>query len=102
VIDFSVLKSKVGGWIDDNLDHTMLLHPDDPLLKLPSVALAALFPERKPFLMPAHYPNPTAENIARLIYERSRQLLDDTDIEVYDVTVHETPNCSAEYTADFT
>jgi 6-pyruvoyl tetrahydropterin synthase/QueD family protein len=31
VIDFSVLKEKVGGWIDREWDHNMMLHVSDPL-----------------------------------------------------------------------
>lgn len=33
VVDFSVVKTKVGGWIDDYWDHNILLHPQDPLLR---------------------------------------------------------------------
>lgn len=60
VVDFSRLKQVVGGWIDQNLDHRMLLHKNDPVL---------------PFLQQQGEPvfvmdvNPTAENIARLIYQ---------------------------------
>src|SRR5437764_12964475 len=32
VMDFSDVKRTVGGWIDATLDHTMLLHKDDPVL----------------------------------------------------------------------
>jgi 6-pyruvoyltetrahydropterin/6-carboxytetrahydropterin synthase len=32
VVDFSVLKRVVGGWIDESLDHRMILHKDDPVL----------------------------------------------------------------------
>ena len=31
-IDFGEVKRLVGKWIDDTLDHTMLLHRDDPLI----------------------------------------------------------------------
>ena len=34
VMDFSRLKRVVGGWIDETLDHTLLLHKDDPVLPL--------------------------------------------------------------------
>lgn len=33
VVDFSVIKSIVGSWVDDNLDHTMILNAEDPALK---------------------------------------------------------------------
>jgi 6-pyruvoyltetrahydropterin/6-carboxytetrahydropterin synthase len=60
VVDFSAIKRVVGGWIDSQLDHRMILHRDDPLLPY-------LQSQGEPiFLMDA---NPTAENIARLIYD---------------------------------
>ena len=34
VLDFSRLKRVVGGWIDEALDHKMILHKDDPALPL--------------------------------------------------------------------
>src|SRR6266404_6415860 len=60
VMDFSSIKRVVTTWIDENLDHRMLLHRDDPVL---------------PFLRQQNEPvfvmdvNPTAENIARLIFD---------------------------------
>ncbi|MBI3409975.1 MAG: 6-carboxytetrahydropterin synthase [Planctomycetes bacterium] len=60
VTDFSQIKRVVGGWIDSHLDHRMLLHKDDP-------ALPSLKEQNEPvFLMDV---NPTAENIAKVIYE---------------------------------
>src|SRR5438132_10939959 len=59
VVDFSQIKRVVGGWIDGHLDHRMLLRRDDPLLPF-------LQAQGEPvFLLDA---NPTAENIAKLIY----------------------------------
>jgi 6-pyruvoyltetrahydropterin/6-carboxytetrahydropterin synthase len=60
VLDFSDIKRVVSRWIDDHLDHRMILHRDDPVV---------------PYLKQLGEPtylidvNPTAENIARLIYE---------------------------------
>ncbi len=60
VVDFSEIKRVVGQWIDETLDHKMLLHRDDP-------ALAYLKAQGEPvFVMDV---NPTAENIARLIFD---------------------------------
>src|SRR5438874_6277272 len=59
VMDFSHIKRVVSAWIDDNLDHKMILNRRDPILSL-------LQERGEPvFLLEA---NPTAENIARLIY----------------------------------
>jgi 6-pyruvoyltetrahydropterin/6-carboxytetrahydropterin synthase len=60
VVDFSRLKQDVGGWIDEHLDHKMLLHKDDP-------ALDFLRHQGEPIHVLED--NPTAENIARLLYE---------------------------------
>src|SRR6185295_11715635 len=60
VLDFSDIKRVVSAWIDENLDHRMLLHKSDP-------AVPILRNLGEPmFLMEE---NPTAENIAKLIFE---------------------------------
>lgn len=60
VMDFSHIKKLVGGWIDAHLDHRMLLHRSDPVLP-------ELQRQGEPvFLLDE---NPTAENIAKLIYD---------------------------------
>jgi 6-pyruvoyltetrahydropterin/6-carboxytetrahydropterin synthase len=60
VVDFSTIKRVVSGWIDANLDHRMILHKDDPILPY-------LRQHGEPvFLLDV---NPTAENIAKLIYD---------------------------------
>ena len=64
VLDFSDIKDVVSDWIDRNLDHRMILHRDDPA---------------RPMLEKLGEPmylvdtNPTAENIARLIYEHAKE-----------------------------
>jgi 6-pyruvoyltetrahydropterin/6-carboxytetrahydropterin synthase len=58
VVDFSHLKRVVSAWIDENLDHRMILHQDDPVLDY-------LRRQGEPvFTLDV---NPTAENIAKLI-----------------------------------
>ena len=60
VMDFGDVKRAVKKWIDDTLDHTMLLSEGDPLIPV--------FEERgEKFYKMAN--NPTAENIAKLIYD---------------------------------
>ncbi len=34
VIDFGEIKDIAKGWVDDHLDHKMLLHRDDPIAKV--------------------------------------------------------------------
>ena len=84
VVDFSKLKRVVGGWIDQTLDHRMLLHKDDPVLPL-------LRQQGEPvFVMDV---NPTAENIARLIYD----FLAGQGFPVVEVRLWETETCYATY-----
>ncbi len=84
VADFSLLKKSVSPWIDSELDHRMLLHKDDPFAAL----LAQLGDPVK--LLDCH---PTAENIARLIYEFAKG----EGHPVSEVVLWETPSCSASY-----
>jgi 6-pyruvoyltetrahydropterin/6-carboxytetrahydropterin synthase len=60
VVDFGEIKGTIQGWIDENIDHKMVLHRDDPLVKV----LGEL--HEPMFLLNT---NPTAESLARLIYE---------------------------------
>src|SRR5213078_2226863 len=63
VVDFSRIKRVINAWINDSLDHRMLLHRDDPVLSF-------LRQQGEPlFVMDV---NPTAENIARTIFEYAK------------------------------
>ena len=86
VTDFSEVKRVVGKWIDDTLDHKMLLHRDDP-------AIPELRRLGEPFV--ELDVNPTAENIARLIFDRAASL----GLPVVEVTLWETENSFATYRA---
>jgi 6-pyruvoyltetrahydropterin/6-carboxytetrahydropterin synthase len=85
VIDFAELKDRIEGWIDREIDHRMILHTDDPLVE----ALRNL--GEAPFVLES---NPTAERIARLIFDAAC----DCGLAVTRVTVWETPSSSATYT----
>jgi 6-pyruvoyltetrahydropterin/6-carboxytetrahydropterin synthase len=98
VVDFGVIKERVGGWIDQSWDHNLLLHPDDPLLELSNKQLQEVCGDRLPYVMPPPCPNPTAENIARVLYDAAVGLLD--PLKVVEVTVWETPTCRATYRPD--
>lgn len=97
VVDFADVKRIVGGWVDGNLDHNMILHPEDPLLAegINPESLQSIFGCRLPFIMPASRPNPTAENIAAVVFDKASQLLGGAGLWVVSVEVFETPNCSA-------
>ncbi|MBI1747651.1 MAG: 6-carboxytetrahydropterin synthase [Acidobacteria bacterium] len=63
VVDFIDIKRLLKEWIDENLDHRMILRKDDPLAKV-------LIEMGEPVFMLDV--NPTAESLARLIYEYAR------------------------------
>jgi 6-pyruvoyltetrahydropterin/6-carboxytetrahydropterin synthase len=86
LVDFGDIKRHVSRWIDENLDHAMLLRRDDPILPV--------LQERgeRVFVMDV---NPTAENIARLIYEHAAG----AGLPVVEVVLWETPHCHASYAA---
>ncbi|HEX3657091.1 MAG TPA: 6-carboxytetrahydropterin synthase [Pirellulales bacterium] len=85
VLDFSDIKNVVSNWIDQNLDHRMLLHRDDP-------AVPALREMGEPmYLLDV---NPTAENIARLIFEFTAS----QGFPIVEARLWETPRCFATYT----
>ena len=62
VMDFSEIKRSVSQWIDETLDHRMILHRDDPVVPLLEQMGEPMF------LLDV---NPTAENIAKLIFDFS-------------------------------
>lgn len=84
VIDFSDIKRVVSKWIDDELDHRMLLHRDDPAVEY----LKKLGEPLKLIDV-----NPTAENIAKLIYDFAAG----QKLPVVEVNLWETPNSFASY-----
>lgn len=59
VVDFGDIKRDVKAWIDDRMDHQMILRRDDPLAQWMET-------EGEPMYLLEG--NPTAENIAREIY----------------------------------
>ncbi len=84
VMDFSEIKQVLSQWIDQSLDHRMILRRDDP-------AVAPLQQLGEPlYLLDV---NPTAENIARLIYDYALS----QGFPVVEVRLWETPRCCAIY-----
>ena len=86
VRDFEDIKKTIQRWIDDTLDHTMLLRKDDPLSKI-----LAAHGERH-YLMNQ---NPTAEAIAKLIFDYAKK----ARFPVSSVKVWETPQSFATYSS---
>lgn len=88
VIDFSVLKEKVGGWIDRHWDHGFIYYYKDDEMN-------SIFASNKHKCWYLPY-NPTAENLAKYLLEKVCPLvLKDTDVEAFQIDFWETENCYA-------
>ena len=84
VLDFTDIKREVSAWIDQNLDHRMILNEADAIVPILRELGEPLF------LLPQ---NPTAENIARLIFDAAVRC----GFPIENVQLWETPRCSATY-----
>ena len=86
VVDFDQVAAKVGRWVEETLDHRMLLHQDDPA----AAALLAIGEQLR--VLPFH---PTAEALARLIFDHARA----EGFPVVRVELVEQPGSVASYSA---
>jgi len=90
IVDFGVIKEKLGKWIDDNWDHNIILWEQDK-------SLGNMIQEQtkqQVFYLPT---NPTAENIADyLLNTVCNELFCNSDVKCVKIKVQETPNCYAE------
>lgn len=84
LVDFSDIKRAVSTWIDQNLDHRMILHRSDPVR-------AMLEQSGEPLYLLDE--NPTAENIAKTIFQVTRK----ASLPVVEVTLWETFKSYATY-----
>lgn len=92
IIDFSVLKEKIGGWIESNWDHGFIVFSEDGDL----IKALSTVPDNKLFILPT---NPTVENLCSyLLTEVCPVVLKGSDVTVTRVLIHETENCRAEAT----
>lgn len=84
VVDFSDIREVVKGWIDANLDHRMILNRED-------IVVPILLDLGEPTYLLDN--NPTAENIAKLVYKQAQS----HGIKVKEVRLWETPSSYATY-----
>ena len=97
-IDFKEIKRVFCQWIDDILDHGMILNPQDTKLIETTKEYGT-----KLWLMSLNgkdeYCNPSVENIAKEVFLAmeilSNELYGDskTGLEIHNVKIYETPNC---------
>lgn len=87
LVDFGDIKRDIRTWVDNDLDHRMILNRKDPII---------------PYLQSINEPmfliddNPTAENIAKLVFDYTAQ----QGFPVREVLLWETPKSYATYSRD--
>lgn len=84
VFDFKELKAKVLRWVDEQLDHCMILQEGDPIIELIRPLGSRCFVMDEP---------PTTENIAKLIYRHVLSM----GMNVVEVRFWETDSSMASY-----
>ncbi len=82
--DFGDIKALIQSWLEEELDHHMILHRHDPLVSVLQSSGEPLFLLNE---------NPTAENLAKLIYERAQAF----NLPIAEVRFWETPASMAAY-----
>jgi 6-pyruvoyltetrahydropterin/6-carboxytetrahydropterin synthase len=90
VIDFYDLKSTIGKFIEENVDHNTLCNAADTEY----VEFARKFsrPGCEPLVLSV---NPTSENVAEFLRAKAVELLEPFGVTVLSATIHETAGCSA-------
>jgi len=96
VVDFGMIKSTFGKWLDDNMDHTTIVNEADNDLLTWTANDHRERGKRAPYVFPGE---PTAENLAKHLLEKADDLLGKGGLRVCKVRVWETPNCYADYEA---
>lgn len=88
VVDFGVIRERLGAWVDENWDHTVILFERDRLLGKSISDITG----QTIFYLPS---NPTAENMAVYLLETvCPGLFSDLKIICVNILLYETPNCS--------
>jgi 6-pyruvoyltetrahydropterin/6-carboxytetrahydropterin synthase len=88
VIDFGVVKSVFGTYLDNVYDHGFMAQEGDPLIP------AFEAENQKLIVVPF---SPSVEHLAKHWFDAARTLLNTSGVTVIGIKVFETPNCSAEY-----
>ncbi|MFL5313117.1 MAG: 6-pyruvoyl trahydropterin synthase family protein [Myxococcales bacterium] len=84
VADFDLIQGRVRAYVDEQLDHQLLLHRDDPLVP----ALRSVGEPFRALDVP-----PTAENLARILFEQAER----AGLPVAEVRLEEQPGSVATF-----
>lgn len=104
-IDFKEIKRVGLQWIDDILDHGMIVNPHDTVVIEATEALGTKM-WKMSLNGEGEYCNPSVENISKEIFLAMEILFDETydqggtGLKIHKVTIYETPNCSTDCLSD--
>ncbi len=98
VIDFGMLKSVCGGWLDENWDHALILNLKDIVAIEAAKSVAAFDSRQRTFFVDEG--NPTAEVMARFLLRKFRELMLPHSVRIIRVRVYETPDTWADAEVD--
>jgi len=84
VVDFGEVRDLVKGWVDEHIDHRMVLSRNDPVVPI-------LLESGEPLYLMDE--NPTAESLARHIFEKVSEL----GMTLSEIRLWETPSNLATY-----
>lgn len=89
IVDFSIIKERLGGWINENWDHKFLYFSDDEFAS----KIAEYLPSNTKYVLEC---NPTAENLADFLRILCAGLFRDIeDLDIYRIDFYETPTSFA-------
>ncbi|AKA60987.1 QueD-like 6-pyruvoyl-tetrahydropterin synthase [Enterobacteria phage JenP2] len=109
VIDFSVVKTTLCQWLEDNWDHKFLHWEQDSMINSLIVVASTKFARENNLVTDEDYDpffnslvalpfNPTAENLAAYMVDViGPQLLDQYGVELIECTIEETSKCHVNY-----
>lgn len=109
VIDFSVVKTTLCQWLEDNWDHKFLHWENDSVINSLIVVASTEFARENNLVTDEDYDpfvdslvalpfNPTAENLAAyMVNVIGPQLLDEYGVELVECTIEETSKCHVNY-----
>lgn len=109
VIDFSVVKTTLCQWLEDNWDHKFLHWEQDSMINSLIVVASTKFARENNLVTDEDYDpffnslvalpfNPTAENLAAYLVDViGPQLLDQYGVELVECTIEETSKCHVNY-----
>jgi 6-pyruvoyltetrahydropterin/6-carboxytetrahydropterin synthase len=90
IVDFSVIKEKLGGWIDQNWDHNTILNIEDKEIG----DMISSHTNQKIYYLDQ---NPTAEIMAHYLLNKiCPKLFSTVGLRCIKIRLYETPNCYAE------